>query len=119
LPPTMHIMLGVGNNLLDDCRKYIDSLSRLENLPKIVRQAWQQYYDLLAIETESKEEMDVWVECFGSDFVSLQEPQSAVINLINSDRRMRPLAPGTMRNATDSQDYTKKGLLNWLMTIRQ
>jgi len=50
----MHNMLGMGNNLIDDCLKFLDLLSSLENLPETVRQAWQMYYNLLAVETNGK-----------------------------------------------------------------
>jgi len=51
----MHIMLGVGNNLLDNCLKFLNSLSGLENLPETVQHAWQQFYDLLAVDIDCKQ----------------------------------------------------------------
>jgi len=35
----MHIMLGIGNNLLDDCLKFLDTLIGLENVLEAVHQA--------------------------------------------------------------------------------
>jgi len=80
----MHIMLGMGNNLLDDCLKLPNSLSGLENLPETVRHdARQQCYDFLAVETDCKQEMDAWMHFFGPGLVECRENRSAAIHYIN------------------------------------
>ncbi len=93
LPPTMHIMLGIGNNLLDDCLKFLDALNGLENVPDNIRQARQKFYDLLAIEMDVKQEMEAWDHCWGPELVEQREATSAMSHYLKTlSRQDRILA---------------------------
>jgi len=87
LPPTMHIMLGVGNTLLDNCLKFLDTLNGFENVPDNVWQAWQIFYDLHAIKIDAKEELDAWIEFLGPQLVEYRESRLAIIHYIIGDCR--------------------------------
>jgi len=104
-------MLGMGNNLLDDCLKFLDSLSGLENVPETVRHARQQFYDLLAVEIDCKEEMDVWVLCFGPELDESRENRSAVIHFINGGHGS--LTPREKDLAMQDHKSMTKKLLSW------
>jgi len=86
-------MLGIGNNLLDDCLKFLDALNGLENVPDNIRQARQKFYDLLAIEMDVKQEMEAWDHCWGPELVEQREATSAMSHYLKTlSRQDRILA---------------------------
>jgi len=118
LPPTMHIMLGIGNNILDDCLKFLDALNGLDNVPDNVRLARQNFYDLLTIEMDVKQEMEVWVDYWGPELIQLRESRSDVIQLINGDRTHRSLSRRQLQLAREDREYCTT-MINQLVKDRK
>jgi len=105
LPPTtMHIILGIGNYLLDNCLKFLDMLIGLENMLEAIHQGWQKFYDILAIKMDVKQEMDAWVACWGPEIVCFHKARSAFNHVVNS-QKCNSLTPKQHQEAKSSWQH--------------
>jgi len=82
LPPTMHIILGVDNNLLDIYLKFLTHFLGWK-LTRNYAACLAIVLHLLAVEMDCKQEMDMWVLCFGPKLLDWCENWLAVIHYID------------------------------------
>ena len=70
--PLLHILLGVGNRILNNYFNYIDQVVGLEKTPPDVQDKRNNYYIALANLTDHKDAIELWNELGGKRLADLR-----------------------------------------------
>ncbi len=69
--PPLHVLLGIGNNILSDFFGWVDQWDGLEKLPQLLLDARASYTSALSDVQDFKEEQTVWLQLHGPQLAQL------------------------------------------------
>jgi len=85
--PMMHIMMGIGNTLLDHFLDFIDRVPGLENVPMEIREARRMMYVAIGNKMDHEEAVTIWSHLDGTRLANFRVAKSVLSKSITKDRR--------------------------------
>jgi len=85
--PMMHIMMGIGNTLLDHFLDFIDRVPGLENVLLEIREARRMMYVAIGNKLDHEEAVTIWSHLDGTRLANARVAKSVLSKLFTKDQR--------------------------------